>query len=103
MIAGSLHKSRKCREFYTSWKFLHPHLRDAKLSGALPCIRICIADVKVQTQMRMHGEWPCPKEWYITIVCHEGNCIGNVWAMGFGLMVYDVYVNSFIVDEGVLV
>ena len=29
----------------------------AKLSGALPFIRICIADVKVQMQMHMQGEW----------------------------------------------
>jgi hypothetical protein len=40
-------------------EFFHPHLSYARLSGALPCIRICIADVKVQMQMRMQGEWPC--------------------------------------------
>ena len=38
-------------------EFLHPHLSYARLSEALPCIRICIADVKVQMPMR--GEWPC--------------------------------------------
>ena len=44
-----------------SWNFFHPHLRNVRLSGALPCIHICIADVKVQMQMRMQGEWPCPQ------------------------------------------
>jgi hypothetical protein len=38
----------------------HPFSQFAGTTGRHSCIRICIADVKVQMQMGMQGEWPCP-------------------------------------------
>ena len=50
-----------CKEFNGSCKQSHPILYCVAVSGLLPCIRICITDIKMHLQMQMQVEWPCPQ------------------------------------------
>ena len=49
---------------------------------ASSCIRICIADIKVQMQMRMQGEWPCPNSTFILNEKYAGGMIWLILLMG---------------------
>lgn len=78
MIEGFLHISTICSEFNGSCIKFHPNLYHIRVSGSLPCIRICIVDIKLHMQMQMQGEWPCPyliKTWSINstipLPCHK--------------------------------
>ena len=61
-IADSLHKSTLCREGVSSYFHFHPPLQLARTTGphSWICICICIADEKVQRQMRIQDHWACP-------------------------------------------
>ena len=67
LIAGSLHISPKCREFYTSCIILHPILGYSMLTRPISCICIRITDEKAQMQMQVQGHWACPNE-----LCFDG-------------------------------
>ena len=54
-----MHISHMCKEFEVSSIKFHPCLIFTSMSGHLPWICICVADVKVQMRMQiqMQGEW----------------------------------------------
>jgi len=59
-IANFLHKSTLCREGANSCLSFHPNLVLTWTTGPHSWICICIADEKMQMQMRIQHHWACP-------------------------------------------